>query len=183
MEAWHWPDRDVRRTDSEYGMSGSTNHRTFSIRAIFVMTFIFAVCMASCVHLLNERERSRRLTDPQKWPRPIQEIVRLSPSIVGSVKVYDRSFIDKRQLISISGQPDVVAQIITDFKLVETDKTHCHARQLLELLPKDWKRPKSSYIWYASQGFGSVHQEGVDLFLIATDPETGDAVMLYNWIF
>jgi hypothetical protein len=183
-----WPDRDARRSAWEYEMSEPTTRQTsairFSIRAILVVTFVFAVCMASCMHLVNERERSRRLTDLQKWPRPIQEVVRLSPSIADSVKVYDlRGFMDERKLVSISRQPDVVTRIITDFELVRTDKSHPHARRLLELLPEDRKRPESSYLWYASQGFGSVHQEGVDLFLIATDPTTGDAVMLYNWIF
>lgn len=130
------------------------------------------------------RERSRRLTDPDRWPRPIQTIVKLDPSTANAIKVYDlQGFLDETKLVSISGHPEIVSQLINDYGLVQTNNKHRHSWQIFDLLPNDWQQPQSSYVWYTSQGFGSVHQEGVDLFLIATDPATGDAVILYNWIF
>jgi hypothetical protein len=156
----------------------------FSLRALLVLTFVFAFCIASCVRIAIDRERSRHLADPQQWPQPIQEILKRSPTVAGSIKVYDlQGFLDETKLVSVTGRQDVVDQLISTFGLVPTNNKHPYATQIFDALPSTWKAPQPSYIWYASQGFGSVHQEGVDLFLIATDPATGDAVILYNWIF
>lgn len=156
----------------------------FSLRTLLLITLVFALCITAYVHIADERERRRRLTDTHRWPRPIQAIVKVSPDITDSIRVYDlQGFLDETKLVAISGRPEAVAQIINEFRLLKTDKTHPYAKQLLESLPKDWRKPQPSYVWYTSPGFGSVHQEGVDLFLIAVEPIRGDAVILYNWIF
>jgi len=107
---------------------------------------VLAFCIASFVRMAKERERSRHLTDPQRWPRPIQEILKHSPTIAGSIKVCDlQGFLDETKLVSVTGIPDVLDQLISDFGLVPTSKNHPYARQILDALPNNWKTPQPSY--------------------------------------
>jgi hypothetical protein len=156
----------------------------FSLRSFLIANLLIAFCLSSCVYIVVRRERSRHLTDPKRWPQPFQEIFKETPTISDSIKVYDlKAFLDEAKLVSVTGRRDIIHQLIGDFKLVPTDNKHLLAGKLLDSIPKGWREPRSSDVWYTSQGFGTVLQEGVDLFLIAADPDTGDAVILYNWIF
>lgn len=155
-----------------------------SLKALLASTFAASLCVATCARMVSEAERARRLIDPLRWPPPIRALWERSPEIADSIKVYDRSFfVDRTMAVSISGHREVVVQFVRDNGLLETDATHPYSKWLVESLPRDWKKPQPSYKWHTSPGFGSVHQEGVDLFLLATDPQSGDTVMLYVWVF
>jgi hypothetical protein len=151
---------------------------------ILIVIVVAVFCMAGSIYFAYERERARRVTDQAYWPRPIQALVTTSPELKSAIKIYDlQGFMDENVLVSISGRADVVHKIIQDFGLAKTDQNHRHASHLLKSIPRDWNRPPPTSDWYTTPGFGTVHREGTDLFLIAIDPASGDAVIYYNWNF
>lgn len=151
---------------------------------ILIVIVVAAFCMGTSIYFALERERARHLTDLSRWPRPLQELVKASPDVKSAIKLYDlQGFLDENVLVSISGRADVVQKLIKDFGLAKTDQNHRYATHVLHSIPRDWNRPPPTAEWYATPGFGTVHREGTDLFLIAIDPKTGDAVIYYNWNF
>lgn len=157
----------------------------FRLRTMFVFLTLLAVLLGACVMISNQRQGARRPTDPRHWPRPIQTVISRFPDAKTDIKVYDLSILlDERALVAIVGHSEIVDSLISDFGLEVTDNQHPYSNLLRDSIPSDWKQPDLlSCEWYATPGFGTAHIEGQDMFLIATDPNTRQTIILYTWVF
>lgn len=160
----------------------------FGLKSLFAMMIILALLIAGVGAVLRLRvteELARHLKDPTKWPEPFQDLLEKNLVTNDRVKAYELCrFLDDCVVVSFSNCPEAVEELIREFQLRACDRTHPLANHLLKSVPKEWDKPLiSDCNWYTSQGFGTVHMEGQDLFLIATDSKSGITLILYNWVF
>jgi hypothetical protein len=147
-----------------------------------------ALCSAAYVFVAKIQfsyRLSEKPLEPNKWPRPFQALRKDDLIKEEQLRAYALSrFLNERAILSLAGSQVAVDKLISEFRLIPTNGQHQFARELQAEVRSDWKKPNfANCKWYTTPGFGTVHMEGQDLFLIATDPETGISIILYDWIF
>jgi hypothetical protein len=160
----------------------------FRLRTLFVVTFAIAVLLAASVALF----RSARVAmghgpfaDRSAWPRALKAFGETDPRLLHGVRPYGLGdFIDHRSIWQISSDSPLLPHMLANSDLENASFAHPKVRELVDSLPYGWRAfdwPRCT--WYATPGYGSQHMEGTDLYLIAIDPKTGDAIVLHEWLF
>ena len=125
------------------------------------------------------------VTEANDWPESLQQI--LASDMVGAnaVQVYEiRPLHDMKSVWLISSNTEFADVLIRSNGLLEISPDHPKISDLADSIPTEWKNINlDSSEFYVTPGFGSTHQEGVDLYLIARDRQSNKSVILHEWIF
>ena len=161
----------------------------FSIRALMVLLTICAVLVASCVAInrsLNRKFGVGPYYSFDEWPRALKTLIGDNRQLKEEVVPMGLSdFIDHSSIWKISANSQLREQISKQHTLEPVDRTHPNAKMLIECAPSSWKTEFNftNGIWHATPGYGTSHIEGLDLFLIVDDPDTGVSIVLHEWLF
>jgi hypothetical protein len=89
----------------------------------------------------------------------------------------------KRGIVRIDGT-DCVQRFIETGKLQATNQSHPKREEFEKsLLLIDSSVRMDGNVWFASPGFGTIHQEIVDLYLLQTTDDRHAAVVYHYWTF
>ena len=160
----------------------------FRLRSLFILMVAVALCSAAYAFIAKTQfsyELSKYLIEPRQWPRPFQDLLKDDLISEEQLRACALSrFLNERAILTLSDSQVAVGKLISEFRLIPTNGKHPLAGELQAEVRPEWKKPDfANCKWYTTPGFGSVHMEGQDLFLIATDFETGITIILYDWIF
>ena len=160
----------------------------FSLKSLLIFT-CFAAILCACGVFLYQKTRHDWGYGPydafSEWPRSLVEMIGSDTALIVDVEPYGLgNFIDHRSIWRIKpGSP--LRQLLFDKNtLAATNADHPKVPELIDSVPSKWKACRwEDCNWYATPGYGSKHIEGLDLFLVAENPDTGGLVVLHEWIF
>lgn len=160
----------------------------FTIRGILIFTLCAAIVVGGVTAIGRQVRTQMRVglvSHTEDWPHACKQLLKDDPTQSQSVSVYQlSSFIDYRSIWRIKMNRKLVDQLVAANSCIPTTFQHPKATALLRSLPYSWRNPDlDNSDWYATPGYGSQYLEGVDLFLIVVDRETGDAYALHELIF
>jgi len=122
-----------------------------------------------------------------EWPRALIDLIGDDADLRSEVYPYGlEGFVDvdHRSIWRIDSGSPLQQALLDEHALNPTNASHPKAAELIASVPKGWNRYHwDRCTWYTSPGYGGVYIEGVDLFLVAQDSETGDMIVLHEWIF
>ncbi len=120
-----------------------------------------------------------------EWPLAMAALLEKHPQIANAITTYKHdAFADSKVAWKIVGQMDEVRRLVEELNLQETTSDHVKFKELQESVPESWALPNTKEtIFYASDGYGEEHQEGVDLLLLVLDPSQNETFVLYEWVF
>lgn len=166
----------------------SNCHRIIAIVVLVVVTLpvvwlgiVYAIMLTAARTNWAEREM-----DIAKWPVAFQEIATTNPN--ASIEFYEiKNGLgiggEQRGFGRIVGSAPV-RQFIELCHLEETDSNHPramefdNARQMV-----DRRIEIDGRSWLMSPGFGTVHKEVEDLYLMQTSEDNTEAILYYYWTF
>lgn len=160
----------------------------FKLRTIFLAILAFALFCGIAAALYRKACSEfgyGPLRTEHVWPRALQRFARENPDLALGVTPYGLGdLIDHRSIWYLKSGSPLLTQFTTDGSLETTTFSHPKADELMRTVPWgwpsfDWQACK----WYATPGYGSRHIEGLDLYLMAVDPQTGDAILLHECLF
>ena len=125
------------------------------------------------------------VTNANDWPNTLRQMVANDNSLTDSVQVYEvRPLPDLKSVWLVKNHDGFIDSLIHTNKLAEISFDHPKLSELIESLPPEWANLdiESSEL-HATAGFGSIHQEGIDLFVVARNRTSNESVILYEWIF
>lgn len=158
----------------------------------FSLRHLFAIILASAfisllfgVIVTFRKGNAGPITDTEQWPTPYTQIVADLGISNDQIDVYGLNrMLDRRSIARIQHSRQFVDALVHTGGLVKTDNAHPKAARLLQSAPRDWVPPmENSCVWFATPGFGTMHIEVQDLFLVCYDPLTETAIVLHNNIF
>ena len=160
----------------------------YTTRGLLLLTLICAVATALCVSFYNAVRRTSGVgpyATFEEWPRSLVALIGEDKTLRDEVEPFGlSSFIDHRSIWRIKPDSNLCEQLFEKNELGPTDINHPKVGELVNSVPSVWgKYPWSRCTWFATPGYGSIHIEGVDLFLVAEDPDTGELIVLHEWIF
>ena len=123
--------------------------------------------------------------DYHQWPALLRIIAEKEPSFADDTQLFQHDvFLADKTVWLINGQSSVVESLILDHALEPVTGSHPKIAELQESMPEIWSKPAiASARIYASSGYGTEHQEGVDLLLLVRDSEKNTTLVLHEWIF
>lgn len=160
----------------------------FTTRALLLLTFVCAAVTASCVYLHNAT-RQRMGFGPyasfDEWPRALIDLIGDDAAFHRDVQPFGLGqFIDHRSIWRIRRGSPLRDRLFGNNELESTNSNHPKAAELIASAPAAWgKHSWDRCAWHATPGYGTRHIEGVDLYLVAEDPDTGELIVLHEWIF
>ncbi len=168
--------------------TGKPKRFTFSLRSLLYAVFASAIFIGAVITVANKwREQSGYgpISNRAKWPKALRMLVEQNPDSAEHIRVYGMNvFIDQRSIWLIDGNSDLIDNIISRHSLETTDQTHPMGNQLLQSIPSDWKKPNITRSeWHATPGFGKIHLEGTDLFILLLDRKQKVGIVLHHWNF
>ena len=125
------------------------------------------------------------VTDANDWPDSLRKIVANNNSLADSVQVYEiYPLPDMKSVWLVKNHDQSIDNLIRNNDLDEIAVNHPKLSELIESLPPECGTldVESSEL-HATAGFGSIHQEGVDLFVVVRNRQSNQSVILYEWIF
>ncbi len=156
-----------------------------SIRGLMFVTLVFAVLIAACGYIVNRQMGYGVLKNHEDWPRAFKSLLESNKEFQSEVTLYGLGdFIDHRSIWRIKRESEFRGALAECYELIPTTYSHPKAAELIDSIPRSWgiENPKN-FNWYTTPGYGSTHIEGSDLFLVADDPETGETIVLHEWLF
>jgi len=147
-------------------------HRT-RMPVLMILSFV-AGCTES-PHIVGQAE----------WSPPMSDLLARYPGISSSIAIHQHdAFVDSKYAWKINGQSDEIDKLIRDLNLQDATPDHSKFEELKHSIPDTWNLPKviDSQV-YVSEGYGTKHQEGVDLLLLVRDTTQDETIVLYEWIF
>ena len=125
-------------------------------------------------------------SDSKQWPAALQHALRsdLTSTIVYAEIQQGVDFGgEQRSFAKISGRT-AVNEFIAFSNLQSTRSTHPRIDDFLQAQARlGWSVTSNSIQWYSTPGFGSEHQEGVDLYLLQTNEAMDEALVYRYWVF
>ena len=125
------------------------------------------------------------VSDTTKWPSPLRRVVDSTPSIAESIQVYSiQSLPDLKSIWLVDNENETMDAFVRENSLEKTTLSHTKFQDLISCRPSKWAHiVLADSEVFATPGFGEIHQEGVDLFLVARDKNTGVTIVLHEWNF
>jgi hypothetical protein len=125
------------------------------------------------------------VVESDQWPSPLQTLCRSTPALHESTRVFEfDAFVDTKSVWLISGHDEILAKFVADQSLETVTVTHPQYQNLLDFIPDDWPAINlAASKMYATKGYGSEHQEGIDLLFIVRDDSSDTTLVLHEWIF
>lgn len=160
----------------------------FTTRGLLLLTLLSAGVTASGVFVYNAtRHRAGFGPYPtvDEWPMSLLKLIGDDETLRQNVEPYGLGqFIDHRSIWRIRTGSPLGDALLKNGNLVAANINHPKSSELIDSLPSRWGKYKwDRCTWYSTPGYGTNHIEGVDLYLIADDPATGDLIVLHEWIF
>lgn len=160
----------------------------FTIGHLFIAVTVAAILTGTCVLVRNHLDRidgHGLFESYQKWPLALKALVDAKPELREDVEPYGlMQFIDHKSIWLIAPGSELRNLLDDQHELELVGPNHPMANKLVESIPAHWKAaiPKNCH-WHATPGYGSIHIEGLDLFLIVDNLDTGESIVLHEWIF
>lgn len=160
----------------------------FSLKTLLAGTCLVAM-LCACAVLLYQKVQHDWGYGPyhsfDEWPRSLVGLIGSETALIGDVEPYGLGqLIDHRSVWRIKPGSPLRQRLFDTNDLPPTTSQHPKAAELIGSFPKKWGGfPSKGCNWYATPGYGSTHIEGLDLFLVAENPETGELIVLHEWIF
>ncbi len=150
------------------------------------LPFVWFAFVAIFFSIAGSRNWSEIVSDHSKLPKELQAIVDDgSPTAAVYHELRNRFDLSmtRRGVNRIDGS-ESVARFIEIAKLEVVDGSHPKREEYeksLKLL--DSYRTFDGDLWFASPGFGTIHQEIVDLYLLRTTEDKRTAIIYHYWTF
>lgn len=159
----------------------------FSIKYLFILVTVLSILTASCVYLARAPFFGSA-PGPYKsfddWPLALKRLVNEHPECKDEVAPWRSSDFDHCSLWRIGPNSKLRKLIDERYELLPASILHPKAQPMIDKLPGRWAKPDFRKCkWFATPDYGKVHMEGVDLFIIADDPTTGESFLMHEWIF
>lgn len=167
-------------------MEETTNKKWTILKIIALVTitlpivwFVFVVALISIQGSLN---RPEIVSDHSKLPKELQVILEDFPNL--PAVYHGLSYgLDKRGVLRIDG-PENVNRFIETAKLEVTNGSHPMRNAFDSAIKRIGSyRTIDGDLWFASKGFGTIHQEIVDLYLLRTSDDKQTAIIYHYWTF
>ncbi|MEM9412032.1 MAG: hypothetical protein AAGA30_13020 [Planctomycetota bacterium] len=160
----------------------------FSIRTLMWLTAGVALLVASCVTInrtLNRQFGYGPYAMYDEWPRALQHLLENDKQLMDDVTPFGLSdFIDHSSIWRINAESELRAKLNEAHDLIPASANHPKAAFLIESIPNSWRKPTFDKCkWFVTPGYGTKHIEGLDLFLVLDDPESGETIVLHEWLF
>lgn len=160
----------------------------FTTRGLLLLTLLCAVVTASCLYLYNATGRTvgyGPYATFEEWPRALIELIGSDTTLRRDVQPYGLGqFIDHRSVWRITPGSPLRNKLFENNPLKSADRNHPKASELIASVPAMWGKYRwDRCTWHTTPGYGTQHIEGADLYLVADDPDTGDLIVLHEWIF
>ncbi len=147
---------------------------------------VWFACVLAIVSIAGSYKWSEVVSDHSKWPKDLQRIVQEAPS--ASIVYYRlrsgfESGMTDRGIIRIDGESHVES-FIQSAKLEAVDTSHPKRKEFEDsLVLAELAETPDGNLWFASPGFGTIHQEIVDLYLLLTTADKHTAIVYHYWTF
>ncbi|MCO6042547.1 hypothetical protein NG895_01375 [Aeoliella sp. ICT_H6.2] len=160
----------------------------FSLKTLLVLMGVAALLCCGAAMLYHEFRQSwgyGPYSSFDEWPRSLVDLIDSDAALVDDVEPLGLgSFVDHASIWRIKPGSPLRQRLFAGHQLVATTSNHPMVPDLLKAAPGKWiSGDRADYNWYATPGYGSQHIEGVDLFLVAEYPETGEMIVLHEWLF
>ena len=167
----------------EYLPGNKTTRTALLIAAICVVSLVGGAFYIAANFMSPTRPHF--VTDSTEWPEPLRTLADSSPSITNSIQVYAiQPLPDQRSVWFVDNSIESIDAIVRGNSLEATTFDHPKFPELIRAMPSEWPAiDHNASTVFTTSGFGSIHQEGVDLFLVVRNNKTGNAVILHEWIF
>ena len=165
-------------------MSNRQTHRII-LAALAIVFALIGACVYYFATNFMVSPPPHSVTDANDWPNTLREIVAKDNSLTDSVQVYEmRRLPDLKSVWLVKNHDAFIDSLIHTNKLAEITFDHPKLSELIESLPPEWEYfdIESSEL-HATAGFGSIHQEGIDLFVVACNRTSNESVILHEWVF
>ena len=165
-------------------MSDRQTHRI----VLAALAILFALFSARVFYFANNfmvPPPPHFVTDTKEWPDSLQKMIGNDIAIADSIQVYEiYPLPDTKSVWLVKNHDEFIDALIQVHKLNEIAFDHPKLSELIESLPHEWGNlDVESSGFHATSGFGSIHQEGVDLFVVARDRKSSQSVYFTNGIF
>lgn len=160
----------------------------FTLRGLLLLTLLCAVASATIGYLFNVSRKEMGYgpyASSDEWPSSLISMIGQDADLYNDVQPFGLGqFIDHRSIWRIKSGSPLRTVLFETNDLKPTDGNHPKASTLISSAPSVWGKYRWSHcMWHATPGYGIMHIEGTDLYLIAEDPDTGDLIVLHEWIF
>jgi hypothetical protein len=160
----------------------------FTMRGLLLLTAVCAIVTAFCVFVYDTRRRQAGYgpcATFDEWPRALVQLIGENKTLQRDVEPYGLGrFFDGRSIWRIRAGSPLRDALFDNNDLQATDVNHPKASELMGSLPNTWGKYQWNHCtWHATPGYGTTHTEGLDLYLVADDPESKDVIVLHEWIF
>jgi hypothetical protein len=160
----------------------------YTTRGLLLLTAVCAIVTAFCVFMYNatcQQAGYGPYSTFDDWPGALVQLIGENKTLRRDVEPYGLGqFIDHRSIWRIRAGSQLRNILFDNNDLQKTNVNHPKASELMDSLPKTWNKYQWDRCkWHATPGYGTTHIEGLDLYLIADDPATGDVIVLHEWIF
>ena len=161
-----------------------------SLRTLLTLTAACSIIVAACVWIADWHDRTDGYGPyhgEDTWPMALRELVANEPELKSEVTPFSLyHFIDQRSIWLLSSNSKIRKKIELSHTLERSTPNHPRSAELIDSLPDSWhvkKQNLNSWTWYTTPGYGVKHIEGLDLFLIIDNPDSGESIVLYEWIY
>lgn len=167
----------------------NTLSKTSKLKRGIVTALLFVACAAGYgYHLFTHfmvTAPPHLVAVSDQWPEPLQALIASVPTLQQSVRVYKYdAFVNQKSVWRINGHADSIRDFIVSQSLEAVTEKHPQVQVLLDLVPESWAAPEiSTSTFHTTRGYGSEHQEGVDLLLVVRDIESDITFVLHECIF
>lgn len=178
----------IIRNSCQIDVFAAGSQMRFSLRHMFVAITLIALLTGSCVLIRNHLDRidgHGPYESFEEWPHALKMLLKDDVELRSDVEPFGlMQFIDHQSIWRISANSELRSLLEKNHQLELVGKNHVMVKELLESIPADWDAPNlNNCNWYATPGHGTVHIEGLDLFLILDDLDSGESIVLHEWIF
>lgn len=158
------------------------SRRTVPLATVFGLA---AVLFMVSLLTTGESERTTELAHVQDWPAPLNSLCKDDPGLAAAVRVVRiDAMIDQHTVWMIADRPDFPQRLINGHALQASPQSHPKLESLITRIPRDWPQPDlNNCDIFASTGYGTIHQEGVDLFLLVHTKDADLCYVMHEWIF
>lgn len=160
----------------------------FGLRRLFLLTLACACCAAFTTWVIAARKHARQQaglgiqSKVEHWPYVLRNLLKDAPSLgTGVTPCGLTAGFDQSSIWRVNSDAPIIDFLKSQQNLEVTNRSHPKANYLIKALPVEWpKQNWKSSTWYATPGFGTQHIEVTDLYLMAIDSDTGDAIVYHE---
>lgn len=160
----------------------------FSLKSLLIAMCVAAL-LCGGVAVLYQQARKALGVGPYRsfdqWPRSLVALIGDDQSLRDDVvPIGLGEFVDHASIWRIQPGSPLRQRLFDAYTLEATTANHPEASTFFANIPQQWKHcVEADCNWYATPGYGNGRIEGVDLFLIAENPGTGELIVLHEWFF